>query len=226
MKITHNAHRRLLLSVIQEDRVLRSDCVNHPVRKGKCRLRRRRGRRTARRLCARRLRCAGRGVCWRRCGWRRGFHIMARRRGTRDRLWQRRNRLLGRRGIDSDVLRNWWGLTLSVEDGRAPDGHRGLLMPRQMGDGRLVDTASRVDIHSVGDLVRRLRVFVDLMLCLILTRRGQKQTSVRGESQPPEERRERLVGVEVRIPHTQTGECGLRGRLHGHDSRQRHGRRW
>lgn len=46
-------------------------------------------------------------------------------------------------------------------------------MPRQVGNGRLVDAAPRIDVHRVGDFVRWFRILVILMLGLILTGRRQ-----------------------------------------------------
>lgn len=53
-------------------------------------------------------------------------------------------------------------------------------MTRQMGDGRFVDTASRIDIDGVDHLKRGLEA-IRLMLNLILTSRCKKKAAIWGK---------------------------------------------
>lgn len=69
-------------------------------------------------------------------------------------------------------------------------------MPRQVRGGRFVDTASRVYIDSIDNVVRHLPIGHQ-MLRLVLTRGGQQKASIRGKGQPPEEGRQGLVGVDA-----------------------------
>lgn len=61
----------------------------------------------------------------------------------------------------------------SVDNRRALDHHGWFLMAGQMSNRRLIDAAPGVDIHRIDDLVRRLGIFVKLMLILILPRGSQ-----------------------------------------------------
>lgn len=86
----------------------------------------------------------------------------------------------------------------------------------------LVDPASCVDIDSVDYLVRcPMALVLTGMRDGVLPSRGEQKASILSERQPPEERGEGFIGVYVRVLDSQSMPW-LRGRLHGHNSRQGH----
>jgi len=91
---------------------------------------------------------------------------------------------------------------------------------REMRNRGLVNTAARVDVDSVDDLVRRLGS-LRVALRLVLAGGGQQQAAIGGERQPPEERSQRLVGIEAGVLHAEASarRVGFRRRLHGHHGR-------
>ena len=123
------------------------------------------------------------------------------------------------------MLSDGWRLSQGVDDRGASNGDRRLLVPGQMGNGRLVDATPRVYVDSVDDLVRRFHP-IHLMLSLILTGRCQKQTAVRCEGESPEKGSKSLIGIQTGILHAQAVARRMRFRrsLNRHNSWQRHGR--
>lgn len=91
------------------------------------------------------------------------------------------------------MLCSWVRHAQGVENRRALDDNRGLLVAGQVRDGCLVDAPSCVNVHSVCDLEGSL-AFI-WVLSLVLSRRGEKKTAVGGEGETPEERGECLVGI-------------------------------
>lgn len=74
-------------------------------------------------------------------------------------------------------------------------------MAWKMGDRRLVDTATGIDINGINDLVARLRILFSRVLVLILPRRCQEQAAIWGKGESPEERSQSLVGVKIGVLH-------------------------
>lgn len=134
------------------------------------------------------------GVTWSRGGhdWRR-LH-----RGGR---LGRQNRLRQERDFFRDLSINryilgWDGRSAQgVEDGRTLDSQRGLLVARQLGNRRLVEPSSCVDVGHVDNVVnlvwlggRRVNLFV--LACW-----RKQQTAVRCEGQAAEEGGECFVRI-------------------------------
>lgn len=95
-------------------------------------------------------------------------------------------------------------------------------MTRQVGNGRFVDTASRIDVDGINHLKCGL-LAICLVLHLILTGRREKKAAVWCKSQTSEERRQSLISIEVGISHSDTAGItwfgGSLGR-HGHHRRE------
>ena len=80
-------------------------------------------------------------------------------------------------------------------------------MPREMCYRWLVDSPSRVDIDRIYHFIHRLRRLIQsLELCLILPSWGKEKASIRREGQSAEEGFEGVVGVDIRILYTKSGE--------------------
>ena len=90
----------------------------------------------------------------------------------------------------------------------------------------LVDPPSRVDVDRVDYLVSRpMTLVLSGVGDRILPSWSKQKTSILRERQPPEERGEGLVGIDVRILNSQSVSWFGR-RFHGHHGRERHGRSW
>lgn len=95
-------------------------------------------------------------------------------------------------------------------------------MSRKMCYWGLVDPASCVDIDGVYYLVRRPVAFVlSGMRDRVLPSWSKQETSILSERQPPEERGQGFISVDVCVLDSQSMSW-FRGRLHGHNSRKRH----
>lgn len=66
---------------------------------------------------------------------------------------------------------------------------------------RLVETSSRVYVDGVDDFVSALATICRGMYGFELSRRSEKQTTIRGECQSSKEGRESLVGVDIRVAY-------------------------
>lgn len=77
-----------------------------------------------------------------------------------------------------------------------------------MGNRRLVDTTSRVDIDCVDYFIGRLSVSLRLVLILVLSRWSQQQATIWRERESSEEGRQSFVGVEIGVLHSQATAQG------------------
>ena len=91
-------------------------------------------------------------------------------------------------------------------------------MAWKMRDGRLVDSASCVDVNGIDYFVHGLCRLITLLLGLVLSCRSEKETSIWGEGQSAEEGFEGVVGVDVGILYSRSDCIRLRRSIHWHDS--------
>lgn len=77
-------------------------------------------------------------------------------------------------------------------------------MAREMGDGWLVNTSSRVDVDSIYDLICGLCILVCLMGVLVLARRREQQATIGCEGEASEEGSQSLVCIEACILHAES----------------------
>jgi hypothetical protein len=91
----------------------------------------------------------------------------------------------------------------------------------EIGDWRLVETGSSVDVDGVGDVFYGFCLVERRVESFVLTSWREQQTAVRSESQAPEKRCEGLVEVDGGVADSKSTEAVQAGRV-GHDSGQRH----
>jgi hypothetical protein len=121
------------------------------------------------------------------------------------------------------------GLANGIVNRRAPHGYGWFLMSWEICNRRFVEPASRVDVHSIADIlggfgcIRKRRQH-----SLVLACRGKQQAPVWRKCQTSEERCESFVRVYGSVPDScksrmiAGSETADAGRV-GHDCRQRHG---
>lgn len=98
------------------------------------------------------------------------------------------------------MLRGRRVLSCCVVNRRALHNHGRLLVTRKMCDWGLVDSTSSVDVNCVDDLIYCLCCLLQsLLLCLVLTGRCEKETSIGSEGQASKEGLQGIIGVDARI---------------------------
>ena len=90
---------------------------------------------------------------------------------------------------------------MSIENRRALNRYRRLLMARKMRNWWLVESSSSVYVYSIDHIVDRLGS-LHRMRRLILPCRGKQQATIRSEGQAPKERSVSFIGVDARILDT------------------------
>lgn len=123
--------------------------------------------------------------------------------GGHHRFWEWWNVLL-RSSVDCDFLRLDIRRSNLVVDWRAFDGDRRLLVSRQVGYWRLVETSSGVYVDSVDDLIGAFAAIWCGMRRLVLSGWSEQEAAIWGEGQTSEEGGEGFVRVDVGISNAQS----------------------